>query len=138
MHAPDYFSVAYVINPWMEGQIAHVSNQAAREQWANLHKEIERHAKVALQPTKKGLPEDIVFTANAGLVFKGKAIVSRFRCVERRLEEMQDRVWFAENGFEILNWPREVSFEGAGDALSDQRAGIAVGRAWLPLRCSRP
>jgi N-dimethylarginine dimethylaminohydrolase len=120
MHAPEHFSVAYVINPWMEGQFANTDYELAQKQWAGLRVAIERHARVALQPTQKGLPADAVFTANAGLVLGKKAIVSRFRCVERQPEEAHDRAWFADNGFEIVDWPQHVPFEGAGDALFDR------------------
>ncbi|MDE2030627.1 MAG: nitrate reductase, partial [Alphaproteobacteria bacterium] len=66
-----------------------------------------------------GLP-DIVFTANAGLVLGKKAVVSRFRTVERQGEEKFDHEWFSQNGFDIVDWPQDVPFEGAGDALFDR------------------
>jgi N-dimethylarginine dimethylaminohydrolase len=53
-------------------------------------------------------------------VLRRKVILSRFRSLERQGEEPHDRVWFAENGFEILDWPQELPFEGAGDALFDR------------------
>jgi len=120
MHAPDHFGVCYVINPWMQGQFAKTDSTLVHRQWTSLREAIGRIANVVLQPTKKGLPEDIVFTANAGLVLGKKVIVSRFRCAERQPEEAHDRAWFAENGFEILDWPQDVPFEGAGDALFDR------------------
>lgn len=116
MCPPDHFEVAYVINPWMEGRLASTDPDIAQQQWDHLRGVIERYANVALQPPQPALP-DIVFTANAGLVLGNKAIVSRFRSPERQGEEAPDRAWFAENGFDILDWPRTVAFEGAGDAL---------------------
>ncbi|MCI0466806.1 MAG: arginine deiminase-related protein [Beijerinckiaceae bacterium] len=119
MRPPDHFEVAYVINPWMEGHFAKTDNGLAQRQWGRLKEAIEQHAKVVLAPPQKDLP-DIVFTANAGLVSGKKAIVSRFRCRERQGEEKHHNAWFAENGFEILDWPGDVPFEGAGDALFDR------------------
>ena len=119
MCAPDHFGVAYVINPWMEGHFADVDRVLAHKQWEFLRDAITEQCKVALQPPQAGLP-DLVFTANAGLVLGNKAIVSRFRNVERQGEEPHDRQWFAANGFEILDWPQAVAFEGAGDALFDR------------------
>ncbi len=119
MCPPDHFEVAYVINPWMVGQFANTSGAVARRQWNGLRGAIAQHSKVVLEAPQRALP-DIVFTANAGLVLGNKVIVSRFRSIERRGEERHHRAWFAENGFEILDWPGEIPFEGAGDALVDR------------------
>lgn len=119
MCPPDHFEIAYVINPWMEGHFAKTSGAVAHAQWNALRGAIEQHANVVLEPPQRALP-DIVFTANAGLVLGSKAIVSRFRSIERQGEEPHHRAWFAENGFEILDWPEDVPFEGAGDALFDR------------------
>jgi N-dimethylarginine dimethylaminohydrolase len=119
MCPPDHFEIAYVINPWMEGQFANTDDSLAHRQWQTLRDALEKHAKVLLQPPQLGLP-DLVFTANAGLVLGKKAIVSRFRSTERQGEEPHDRAWFAENGFEISDWPQDLPFEGAGDALFDR------------------
>jgi N-dimethylarginine dimethylaminohydrolase len=119
MCGPDHFEVAYVINPWMEHGLANTDDGLAHKQWNHLRAEVEKHARVVLQPPQDGLP-DIVFTANAGIVLGKKAIVSRFRSVERQGEEPHDLAVFKEHGFEILNWPQEVPFEGAGDALFDR------------------
>lgn len=119
MCPPDHFEIAYVINPWMEGQFANTDDHLARRQWNDLRHVIERHAQVVLEPPQRNLP-DIVFTANAGLVLGRQVIVSRFRSQERRGEEAHNRAWFAQSGFEILDWPLDISFEGAGDALFDR------------------
>jgi N-dimethylarginine dimethylaminohydrolase len=119
MCAPDYFGVDYVINPWMEGHLADTDRALALRQWQHLREKIERHASVVLQPPQPRLP-DLVFTANAGLVCGKKVIVSRFRSVERQGEEAHDHAWFADNGFDVLDWPQQVPFEGAGDALFDR------------------
>jgi len=119
MCPPDHFEIAYVINPWMEGQFANTDDALAHRQWEALRQAIEKYAEVVLEPPQPDLP-DIVFTANAGLVLGRKAIVSRFRSIERQGEEPYNCAWFAANGFEILDWPQNVPFEGAGDALFDR------------------
>ncbi|MGB6176649.1 MAG: arginine deiminase-related protein [Methylocella sp.] len=108
-----------MIDPWLEGQFADTDNALAHRQWNDLQNAIEQHAKPVLEPPQQDLP-DIVFTANAGIVLGKKVIVSRFRSVERQGEEPHHRAWFEENGFEILDWPQDVAFEGAGDALFDR------------------
>jgi len=64
----------------------------------------------------KGLP-DLVFTANAGLIYRGAAIPSRFRHPQRQQEEAHDRQWFEEHGFQVQPLKSETYLEGAGDAL---------------------
>jgi N-dimethylarginine dimethylaminohydrolase len=116
MCPPDFYGIHYEINPWMD-----VSRQAehavAVSQWHALHQNIiDAGARVSLLKPIEGLP-DLVFTANAALIFKEKALLSRFRYRQRRGEEPYNRQWFAENGFDILDVPENFSFEGAGDAL---------------------
>jgi N-dimethylarginine dimethylaminohydrolase len=115
MCPPDYYGIEYEINPWMSR--SHASDdEAARKQWQGLKSLLESlGADIRLLDPVPGLP-DLVFTANAGLVFHDRVYLSRFRYQERQRETPVDAEWFAANGFE----PREVTpgdFEGAGDAL---------------------
>ena len=120
MCAPRHFEVAYVINPWMEGNIARGSNPVAATQWNALLGLLRRFADVDCISAEPGVP-DLVFTANAGLVLGGRVLLSAFRHVERRPEEAFFARWFAAHGFEVLRLPDGVHFEGAGDALFDRR-----------------
>ena len=64
-----------------------------------------------------GLP-DLVFTANAGLVFHDTFLSSRFRHDVRAKESPHFDAWFAANGFQLWNTYRPNTYhEGAGDAL---------------------
>jgi N-dimethylarginine dimethylaminohydrolase len=119
MCPPDHFGVAYVINPWMEGQFRRTDPAQARDQWLDLRAILEKSARISLVDSHPSLP-DLVFTANAGLTRGGKAIISRFRAPERRGEEPIFRAWFAARGFEIVEPPADLFFEGAGDALYDE------------------
>jgi N-dimethylarginine dimethylaminohydrolase len=67
-------------------------------------------------PPVQGLP-DLVFTANAGLVFKDHFFSSRFRHEVRARESPHFDAWFTEHGFVVEHLPEGVYFEGAGDAL---------------------
>ncbi|MGV3741556.1 MAG: dimethylarginine dimethylaminohydrolase family protein [Burkholderiaceae bacterium] len=120
MCAPEHFEVAYVINPWMEGNIAHGNSQKAMRQWNMLSRAIGKRAQIECVPSAAGVP-DMVFTANAGLVLENKVVLSRFRHAERQLEEPYFAKWFADHGFEILTLSSDMPFEGAGDALLDRR-----------------
>jgi len=119
MCPPDHFGVAYVINPWMEGQYRRTNPSEARKQWLDLKEILGRRADISLVDSHPGLP-DLVFTANAGLPREGKVVISRFRAPERRGEEPIFRDWFAERGYEIAEPPDDMFFEGAGDALHDE------------------
>lgn len=119
MCAPNHFEVAYVINPWMEGNVACGQTDTANRQWSDLVDMIGRVAHVERIAPAKGVP-DMVFTANAGLVLGNKFVLSRFRHPERQAEEAHFARWFADEGFDVLTLPPETTFEGAGDALLDR------------------
>ncbi|MGK7943018.1 MAG: TIGR00300 family protein [Microcystaceae cyanobacterium] len=119
MCAPDHYDVDYVINPWMEGNIHKSSQDRAVEQWQKLYYALKDRAIVDLVTPQKGWP-DMVFTANAGLVLGDKVVLSRFFHKERQGEEPYFKQWFAENGFTVFELPKDLPFEGAGDALFDR------------------
>lgn len=119
MCPPDHFGVAYVINPWMEGQFALTDAAESLRQWSALKAILERRAEIRLVEPHPGLP-DLVFTANAGLPKGKKVVISRFRSPERRGEEPVFRDWFAARGYTIIEPPKDMFFEGAGDALLDE------------------
>ncbi|MDB5726990.1 MAG: nitrate reductase [Noviherbaspirillum sp.] len=119
MCAPDHFEVAYVINPWMEGNIARCRGDAAERQWNQLVRLIARVADVECIAPVSGVP-DMVFTANAGLVLGEKFVLSRFRHAERQREEPHFAKWFEAEGFTTMILPPDMTFEGAGDALLDR------------------
>lgn len=123
MCAPKHFEVAYVINPWMEGNVAHGDNKFAMRQWNALARAIGKVARTECIAAQAGVP-DMVFTANAGLVLENKVVLSRFRHAERQLEEPHFAKWFAEQGFEVIALPPDMPFEGAGDALLDRRTPL--------------
>ncbi len=119
MCAPEHYDVDYVINPWMEGNIHKSSQERAVQQWQKLHSVLKQHAIVDLVKPHKGVP-DMVFTANAGLVLDDNVVLSRFLHKERQNEEPYFKAWFEENGFNVYELPKDLPFEGAGDALLDR------------------
>lgn len=116
MCRPSFYEVSYVINPWMAGNVHASSRIKANEQWELLRKAVSRLSEVALVEPKPGLP-DMVFAANAGLERNGTVILSNFFHKERRGEEQYFLQWFQKAGYEIVRLPREIPFEGEGDAL---------------------
>lgn len=118
MCPPDYFKVDYSINPWMRSDEP-VAVAAAKRQWDRLHDAIRQVADVELMEPVVGLP-DMVFTANAGVIYRKRVIVSHFRPTERRGEERHFKEWFERHGYQIQAWPSALFFEGAGDVLLDR------------------
>jgi ornithine--oxo-acid transaminase len=116
MCAPRLYDVDYVINPWMAENLHAASRERAMEQWRELYEAVSRVADVRLVEPQPGSP-DMVFTANAGLLHGNEVAISSFFHPERQGEEPHFREWFREDGYKILDIPRETPFEGEGDAL---------------------
>lgn len=117
MCPPEHFEVAYVINPWMAGNV--VNRALATQQWTALTTLLSAVAAVEHISGAAGIP-DMVFTANAGVVLGTACVLSRFRVAERQGEEIHFERWFTSHGFDVLTLPRDLPFEGAGDALLDR------------------
>jgi len=130
MCPPEFFDVSYIINPWMKGNIRAIDNALAKQQWRDLYDIVCDHATVRLVLPQPGSP-DMVFTANAGLVLGKHFITSRFRYPERQYEEPYFADWFMDRGFDVKLMPRDIYFEGAGDALFDRGQGGKNPRLWM-------
>jgi N-dimethylarginine dimethylaminohydrolase len=116
MCPPDYYGIEYEINPWMS-RSRQSDPGRSRLQWGALKSLLETlGAEVRLLTPVRGLP-DLVFTANAALMFRNKAYMARFRFPARQPETPVDELWFREQGFECVTLPDRWSFEGAGDGL---------------------
>jgi N-dimethylarginine dimethylaminohydrolase len=116
MCPPDYYGIEYEINPWMSRSRAS-DEERARIQWKALFDLVAAlGADVRLLPPVKGLP-DLVFTANAALIWHTVAFLARFRHAARQGETPHNDNWFRANGFETRSLPEGWDFEGAGDAL---------------------
>jgi N-dimethylarginine dimethylaminohydrolase len=117
MCPPDYFQIDYEINPWMRRSVKSIS-RAAHDQWWDLFQLLAEKLGCAIELLRphEGLP-DLVFTANAGLFYRGTFIPSRFRHVERQREEPHFRRYFEARRYRIAEITEGLYFEGAGDAL---------------------
>lgn len=154
MCPPDYYGIEYEINEWMNR--SRPADQAeAQGQWKALHQTLlDLGVKVSLVPPQKGFP-DLVFTANAGLIFQRNFLSSRFKHGERAGESLFFDAWFAEHDFKVLHLSEGHFFEGAGDALfcgstlfagyrfrsdalAHQELGRMINRRVLPLELVNP
>lgn len=116
MCPPDYYGVEYEINPWMKRDEP-PDHAVAVRQWNDLRAAlVEAGARIVLQSPVEGLP-DLVFTANAAMIYRREAVLAHFRYPERQGEEPYDAAWLEANGFQVHRLPADGYFEGAGDAL---------------------
>ena len=116
MCPPDNYGIEYEINPWMSRQRG-ANRDLAIEQWEGLVTILsDVGAEISLLRPAEGLP-DLVFTANAALIYQQRAILSHFRHTQRQGEEPLCAAWFTEHRFTAERLPEGRFFEGAGDAL---------------------
>jgi len=116
MCPPAYYGIEYEINPWMR-RSRPADHALAVRQWEGLVQTLrDCGAEIVLLEPVAGLP-DLVFTANAAMIYSEMAILSQFRHAQRQGEEAVDEAWFTANGFTVVKLPRGMYFEGAGDAL---------------------
>ncbi|MEN9243519.1 MAG: hypothetical protein Q6K81_01370, partial [Gloeomargarita sp. DG02_5_bins_242] len=112
MCPPDYYQVNYVINPWMEGNVQRSSQQRASGQWQRLYEILTQYVQVETLTPAAGWP-DMVFTANAGLIVNETVVLSQFYHPERQGEQPYFRDWFTAQGYQVLELPKGLAFEGA-------------------------
>ncbi|MDE0546602.1 dimethylargininase [Microbacterium sp. C7(2022)] len=114
MCRPEYFTVSYTINPWMEPANPTDTELAVRQWQALYDTYISLGHEVHLIDPIEGLP-DMVYTANGGFIIDGVAYGAKFRYAERQPEGPAFMEWFAANGFTVAD-PEAVN-EGEGDFL---------------------
>jgi N-dimethylarginine dimethylaminohydrolase len=129
MCEPEHFAVSYAINPWMDPQSwardGGTRVQASRAEWHDLHRTLRGlGAEIELVPPQPGLP-DLVFTANAAVVYDRTALLARFRHPERQREEPHYEAAFrslqARGVIDaVRHLPEGVMLEGAGDCVFDR------------------
>jgi N-dimethylarginine dimethylaminohydrolase len=120
MCPPEYFTVEYAINPWMNPDVPSDTVRALR-QWQQLRAAFVRlgHTVRAIDP-QPGLP-DMVFAANGATVIGGKVLGARFRYPQRAAEAQAYLDWFTRAGYPTVRSPRSVN-EGEGDIVFAGRA----------------
>lgn len=116
MCPPDHYGIEYEINPWMNRSLGAV-RQLAFAQWTTLRDTLlSLGVTVEALTPQAGLP-DLVFTANAGLMYRELFLSSAFRHDVRAKESPIFDAWFAGHGFTVEHLPAGMYHEGAGDAL---------------------
>ena len=116
MCPPTHYGIEYEINPWMS-KSRQADHALANQQWQDLRNILESAGAVTseVEPVE-GLP-DLVFTANAALIYHERAVLAHFKNFQRQGEEPQFRAWLETHGWLVSHPPTSMYFEGAGDAL---------------------
>jgi N-dimethylarginine dimethylaminohydrolase len=114
MCRPEFFTVVYRINPWMDPALPTDTSLAVR-QWETLYNTyLDLGFDVKLVDPIDGLP-DMVYAANGGFVLDGIAYGASFTYPQRQPEGPAYMDWFGDNGFDV-RVPANVN-EGEGDFL---------------------
>jgi N-dimethylarginine dimethylaminohydrolase len=123
MCPPEYFTVEYAINPWMNPDET-VDTALAMRQWQRLHDTFTGlgHT-VRTISAEPGVP-DMVFAANGATVIDGKVLGSRFRHVQRQPEAAAYLNWFRLHGYDVVREASAIN-EGEGDLVYAGRAVLA-------------
>lgn len=117
MCPPDYYEIAYEINPWMSVK-RKANRKRAKKQWEDFYGLLTEKLKVKVELLKPAprLP-DLAFTANGGLAYKETFIRANFRHKEREPEARFFEEWFKKKAWKVRLVPPVHRFEGEGDAL---------------------
>lgn len=117
MTDPSSFEVIDVKNPWMTNNLYKVNTRTAILQWESLKITLERLGVEVQIIDRIPYLEDMVFTANCGLVRKSGFVVSNMVHESRAKESSQYISFFATSGYLVYRLPTKYKFEGQGDAL---------------------
>ncbi len=124
MVRPTYFSVEYVINPYMAENVGTVDQSETRNEWEVVR---QAFAQIGVDPQitegQEGLP-DMCFSANQSLPFLDEngtkhVIMSVMHSRQRKGEVPYIEEWYRENGYIIhhLDESEAGNFEWRGDAV---------------------
>ena len=116
---PRYFQVKhFLLNAHMRMEKP-VSHSLAVRQWNHLYNTLKDNGvKIELIEEQPDLV-DMVFSANAAIIYKNKAVIANFGAEPRVGESQFYKKFFAERNFDVIDPSEEgVHIEGCGDFMS--------------------
>jgi N-dimethylarginine dimethylaminohydrolase len=119
MCPPEYFTVAYIINPWMHGNLRKIDNAVAKQQWRSLYDTLTDAATGAPRASAAELARHGVHRergAREAEPLRG----SRFRYPERQARSRTSPTGSRIAATKCPSCRATCPFEGAGDALFDR------------------
>jgi N-dimethylarginine dimethylaminohydrolase len=126
MCRPNFFRIAYQINPYMDVSLQPDPRQLAAEYKQIVAAHIEAGRTVRFMDPDPDQP-DMTYTANQALIRGKKAVLGNLP-PERAGETKFLRSWLEAAGYEVLDCP--YRFSGQGDALPTGTGAVLKGREW--------
>ncbi|MEX0772564.1 MAG: arginine deiminase-related protein [Balneolales bacterium] len=124
MVKPTHFSVDYVINPHMEGNLGSVDKAKAYREWEGVRDAFKTSGLQVHEIEGQAEMPDMVFSANHALPFideegNKETIMSIMRSDHRKGEVPFIEQWYRLNGYKIhhMDHNKVDAFEGMGDAI---------------------
>lgn len=103
-----------------------VDRKKAWEQWSNVVRAyMDTDVNIHIVEARENLPE-LTFVGDSIFLFGKKAIISRFRHRERQKEAEYMKKWAQFKGFEILEIPEGLVFEGNAEAFYSHEKGLII------------
>lgn len=115
MCRPVYFTVEYIINPWMKPGSVHL--QSAQEQWMHLVRVYEKLGIIVQVIDQQKYLPDMVFAADQGIVIRKNVLISNFKYPERQGERFPYLAWFEKHDYSTQFISEGYYFEGTGECL---------------------
>lgn len=120
---PDFFTVAYAINPWMDTSEP-VNTGRAVSQWNGLVDTLKGLGhNVHVLPAEPDLP-DMVYAANGAFSVDGVVYGARFKHPERSTEAAAHEKWYRGRGWKFV--APTLTNEGEGDFAYVPGQGLAL------------
>ncbi len=113
MCPPEFFTVAYAINAWMDTNTPVDTGKAVAQWWGLRDAYLSLGHTVHVLTAERGLP-DMVFAANGAFSVGGIVYGARFAYQQRAAEADAHRAWYPRNGWSAVVQPEFVN-EGEGD-----------------------
>lgn len=124
MVTPRYFSVDYVINPYMTNNVGMVNQMEAQNEWKVLKRTFKQVGITVHELQGQECLPDMVFCANQSLPYVdpegNKHVIMSIMYADERKEEVPHiEQWYRQRGYNIhyLDHNQVSSFEGCGDAI---------------------
>jgi len=116
MCPPAHYEIEYAINRWMDAD-EHVNRDRAFAQWNALRRLYVRlGVAVEVIAPAEDLPE-LTFPGDSVLLSNGCAVISNFRFGVRQPESEFMEHWARSRGFDVVNLPDHMHFEGNAEAM---------------------
>jgi N-dimethylarginine dimethylaminohydrolase len=126
MCRPNYFRIAYQINPYMDPRLQPDPRRVKAEYAAIVAAHVSAGRTVRFLDPVAEQP-DMTYTANQALIRGRKAVLGNLP-KERAGETLYLRTWLENAGYEVLDCP--YLFSGQGDCLPTGTGAVIKGREW--------